>query len=130
MRRNFDTLAPLEPFHPVIHVSWYEAEAYCNWAGRRLPTEAEWEMAASAEPAPDGESITEHKRRYPWGDQPPTPELVNLDSRFLGCVDVGAFPRGDSAFGCRQMAGNVWEWTASAFCRPVGTGGHGVSAHG
>ncbi len=55
------------------------------------------------------------KRRYPWGDEPPTPERANLDTRFLGCADVAAFPAGDSAFGCRQMAGNVWEWTESAF---------------
>jgi gamma-glutamyl hercynylcysteine S-oxide synthase len=114
-RQHFDTLVPLEPHAPVAHVTWYEAEAYCQWAGRRLPTEAEWEMAASAEPTPDGKGITGRKRRYPWGDEPPTPERANLDTRFLGCVDVAAFPAGDSAFGCRQMAGNVWEWTESAF---------------
>ncbi len=115
LRRHYDRLVPLEPHHPVIHVTWYEAEAYCDWAGRRLPTETEWEMAASAEPAPNGKGITGRKRRYPWGDDPPTLERGNLDSRFLGCVDVGAFPSGDSAFGCRQMIGNIWEWTASAF---------------
>lgn len=115
LRRHFDRVVPLEPHHPVVHVNWYEAEAYCNWAGRRLPTEAEWELAASAEPTPDGKGIPERKRRYPWGEDPPTPDRANLDSRYLGCVDVGAFPLGESAFGCRQMAGNVWEWTASAF---------------
>jgi len=115
MRRHFDRLVPAEPHAPVIHVNWYEADAYCSWAGRRLPTEAEWELAASAEPAPDGRGITARKRRYPWGDEPPSLERANLDSRFLGCVDVGAFASGDSAFGCRQMLGNVWEWTASAF---------------
>ena len=115
LRQHFDTLVPLEPHAPVVHVTWYEAEAYCNWAGRRLPTEAEWELAASAEPTSDGTGITSSKHRYPWGDAPPTPERANLDSRFLGCVDVGAFPAGDSAFGCRQMAGNIWEWTESAF---------------
>lgn len=115
VQRAFDTLLPLAPHAPVVHVSWYEAEAYCNWLGRRLPTEAEWELAACAEPTADGSGITARKRRYPWGDTPPTPEHANLDTRYLGCVDVGAFPAGDSAFGCRQMAGNVWEWTASAF---------------
>lgn len=115
MRRHFDRLVPAEPHAPVVHVNWHEAEAYCNWAGRRLPAEAEWELAASAEPAPDGRGITTRKRRYPWGDEPPSPERANLDSRFSGCADVGAFASGDSAFGCRQMLGNVWEWTASAF---------------
>jgi len=115
LQRHFDTLVPLAPHAPVVHVTWYEAEAYCQWAGRRLPTEAEWELAASAEPTPDGRGITGRKRRYPWGDEPPTSAHANLDTRVLGCVDVAAFPAGDSAFGCRQMAGNIWEWTASAF---------------
>ena len=110
--RRFDELAPLEALQPMIHVNWYEANAYCAWAGRRLPSEAEWELAASSEPAPDGRGITDRKRRYPWGDEPPTPERVNLDSQAMGCVDVRAHPAGDSAFGCRQMLGNVWEWTA------------------
>lgn len=115
LRRYFDQLLPLEPHTPVIHVNWYEAEAYCRWAGRRLPTEAEWEMAAAAEPKPDGTGITDRKRRYPWGDEPPAPEHANLDSRILGCADVGAFAAGDSACGCRQMIGNIWEWTSSPF---------------
>ena len=113
LRRHFDTVTSLEDYHPVIHVNWYEAEAYCNWAGRRLPTEAEWEIAASAEPVSKGRK--KEKRMYPWGNEPPTPEHANMDARFTGCVDVGAFPDGDSAFGCRQMIGNVWEWTSSAF---------------
>ena len=111
LRRHYDRYVDLEPHHPVAHVGWFEAEAYCAWAKRRLPTEAEWEMAASAAAAAPGGG----KRRYPWGDDPPTPERANLDGRRAGCVDVGAFPEGDSAFGCRQMIGNVWEWTASAF---------------
>ncbi len=113
--RHFDEVGPLNPHAPVIHVNWYEAEAYCRWAGRRLPTEAEWELAASTEPAPDGEGITGRKRLYPWGDEPPTPEHANLDGRLLGPVDVAAFPDGDSAFGLRQMIGNTWEWCADDF---------------
>ncbi len=113
--RRFDQVVPLEPWHPVVHINWYEAEAYCKWAKRRLPTEAEWELAASAEPTPDGHGITGPKRRFPWGDDAPTPERANLDYRAGGTVDVRALPAGDSAFGCRQMIGNVWEWVADTF---------------
>jgi iron(II)-dependent oxidoreductase len=110
LQQRFDQQHALAPHHPVSHVSWYEAEAYCRWAGRRLPTEAEWELAASAEPGNN-----DRKRRYPWGDEPPDPSRANLDGLHAGCVDVRAFPDGDSAYGCRQMLGNVWEWTSSAF---------------
>jgi iron(II)-dependent oxidoreductase len=113
--RRFDQVVPLQPWHPVVHVNWYEAQAYCRWAKRRLPTEAEWEMAASAEPSPDGRGVTGRKRRFPWGDDPPTPERANLDYRAGGTVDVRALAGGDSAFGCRQMIGNVWEWVADTF---------------
>ena len=113
--RQFDALGPLEPFQPMVHVNWYEANAYCTWAGRRLPTEAEWELAASGERAADGRGISHQKRRYPWGDWVPSPEIANLDSAAMGCLDVRALPAGDSAFGCRQMIGNVWEWTADTF---------------
>ena len=114
LRRNFDEWVALEDHLPVLHVNWYEADAFCRWAKRRLPSEAEWEMAASAEPNTDG-GISECKRRFPWGDDPPTPERANLDWRAPGCVDVRALREGDSTFGCRQMIGNVWEWTASDF---------------
>ena len=114
-RRNFDEMVRLEDHLPVLHINWYEADAFCRWAGRRLPTEAEWEMAASAEPRPDGNGITSHKRSLPWGDEMPTPDRANLDWLEMGCLDVRSLPAGDSAFGCRQMIGNVWEWTASAF---------------
>ncbi len=114
-RRDFDRWVPLEPHRPMVHVSWYEAEAYCRWVGRRLPTEAEWEAAALGEPGPDGRSLAPRKRRYPWGEAPPSPERAHLDWRGLGCLDVGALPASDSAFGCRQLLGNVWEWTSSPF---------------
>jgi len=113
--RRFDQVVPLEPWHPVVHLNWYEAQAYCRWAKRRLPTEAEWELAASAEPTPDGRGVTNRKRRFPWGDDPPTPERANLNYRAGGTVDVRALAAGDSAFGCRQMIGNVWEWVADTF---------------
>lgn len=113
--RHFDTYYPIRENAPVIHVNWYEAEAYCKWSGRRLPTEAEWELAASAEPSDNGKCIKEDKRLFAWGNESPSHEHANLDALFMGCVDVAAFPGGDSAFGCRQMIGNVWEWTASPF---------------
>ena len=115
LRRNFDEWVALDERLPVIHVNWHEADAYCRWVGRRLPTEAEWEMAASAEPTVNNGSVTTHKRRYPWGYNSPTPQSANLDWRAMGCIPVDALPAGDSAFGCRQMIGNVWEWTASDF---------------
>jgi iron(II)-dependent oxidoreductase len=109
LRRDFDRWAPLEPPRPVIHVNWFEADAYCRWAGRRLPTEAEWEMAASL---PEKEGT---KRRFPWGESSPNRELANLDGGAGGCLEVASLPAGDSPLGCRQMIGNVWEWTADAF---------------
>jgi len=108
-RRDFDRWVRLEPHRPVLHVSWYEAQAYCRWARRRLPTEAEWEAAASLDHAAGA------KRRFPWGDAPPDPRLAQLDARVLGCADVSAHPEGDSPAGCRQMIGNVWEWTQDSF---------------
>jgi iron(II)-dependent oxidoreductase len=107
-RRDFDRFVPLEPRRPVIHVSWHEARAYCRWAGRRLPTEAEWETAAAVD-------ATGTKRRFPWGDEREEETPAQLDARFPGCADVGAHPEGDSPAGCRQMIGNVWEWCEDAF---------------
>jgi len=115
LRRNFDEWVPLEGRLPVLHVNWFEADAYCRWVGRRLPTEVEWEMAACCEPTPDGRSVTARKRLFPWGDDKPSPDRANLDWRAMGSVDVDALPAGESAFGCRQMIGNVWEWTATDF---------------
>jgi iron(II)-dependent oxidoreductase len=112
-RRVFDTDVPLEPHLPVLHVNWYEADAWCRWAGRRLPSEAEWELAASG--APVGSGLAAHKRRFPWGAEPADALHANLDAAAGGCLEVGALPASDSAFGCRQMIGNVWEWTASDF---------------
>jgi ergothioneine biosynthesis protein EgtB len=113
-RRDFERWVPLEPHRPMVNVCWYEADAWCRWARRRLPSEVEWEAAASGEPGADGR-LAPRKRRFPWGDEPPTPARAHLDARALHPVDVAALPEGDSAFGCRQMMGNVWEWTASDF---------------
>jgi gamma-glutamyl hercynylcysteine S-oxide synthase len=115
LRRAFDKTGALESFLPVLHVNWFEAEAFCRWAGRRLPSEAEWEMAASGAPNSDGHDINESKQRFPWGNEMPNSRQANLDWRLGGCVDVRALPESDSRFGCRQMIGNVWEWTATDF---------------
>ena len=96
----------LEEDLPVMHVNWHEANAYCRYARRRLPDEAEWEVAASF--SGDGA-----RRRYPWGERANDETLANLDGN--GRAPVGAFAGGDSFRGCRQMLGNVWEWTSSVF---------------
>ena len=109
LERRFDEVVAIAPEFPVMHVNWHEAQAYCRWARRRLPTEAEWEFAAAC--APDESA----KRRYPWGERGPDVRRANLFGDAGGRVSVGALPEGDSARGCRQMIGNVWEWTADAF---------------
>src|SRR5215471_10913823 len=114
-RRHFDQWVSLEEHQPIIHVNWYEAEAFCRWAGRRLPTEAEWEMAASGPETEIGSHAGPTKSKFPWGDKEPTANRANLDWSAMGCIPVGALPDGDSLFGCRQMIGNVWEWTAGDF---------------
>ncbi len=106
--RRFGTVSELVPDHPVQHVCWYEADAYARWAGRRLPTEEEWEKAASWDPE-------RGKLRYPWGDEEPGPETANLGQRHFSPSPVGAYPAGVSPWGCHQMLGDVWEWTSSDF---------------
>lgn len=108
-RFGFDE--PLRPDAPVVHVSFYEAEAYARWAGKRLPTEAEWEKAASWDPA------SGNKRLFPWADALPAPggDRANLDQLAFGPAEVGAYPAGASPCGSLGMIGDVWEWTASEF---------------
>ena len=113
--RRYGAPAPLPPHAPVIFVNWYEAQAWCRWAKRRLPTETEWEAAALGEPDSGRSCLATRKRRWPWGEAPVTPEHANLGFAFDGPLDVAGCVAGDSAFGCRQMIGNVWEWTASNF---------------
>lgn len=104
-RRHFDRYIPLALREPVVQVNAYEAQAFCRWAGRRLPTEAEWEAAASG---------IEH-RRYPWGEAAPTRRHANLDGWYGNVASVDAFAAGDTPEGVRQLLGNLWEWTATPF---------------
>jgi TIGR03440 family protein len=108
-RVRFGIREQLPPNEPVVHVSFHEAQAYATWAGRRLPTEPEWEKAARWDPA------TGRSRRYPWGDEDPGPEHANLGQRHLRPAAAGAYPRGASPLGVHQLIGDVWEWTSSDF---------------
>jgi len=107
----------LEPLHPngiVVHVSWFEADAYARWAGGRLPNEAEWEKAAAWDP------IKGVSQRFPWGNAAWNGTRANLDQERLEPARASAYPEGRSAYGCLQMLGDAWEWTDTWFDRYPG----------
>jgi iron(II)-dependent oxidoreductase len=105
----FGSLEPLHPDGILVHVSWYEADAYARWAGGRLPSEAEWEKAAAWDPT---KGVA---RRYPWGDGPWDSTLANLGQERLEPARANAYSSGRSSYGCLQMLGDVWEWTDTWF---------------
>jgi len=107
--RRMDRVGPLPLDHPVCHVAWWEADAYARWAGKRLPTEFEWEAAARWEPD------TGRTRRFPWGDEPLTPGVANVDQLMFDTSPVDAWPDNVGPTGAYGLIGDVWEWTSSDF---------------
>jgi gamma-glutamyl hercynylcysteine S-oxide synthase len=106
--RSMDRTTPVDPSRPVIHVCFHEAEAFSRWAGKRLPTETEWEVAASWDP------VAQIARKYPWGDTI-TADDANVDQLRFDTEPVGTFTRNVSPSGCYGMIGDVWEWTSTDF---------------
>jgi iron(II)-dependent oxidoreductase len=106
---RFGRTEPIRPDEPVVHVCFHEARAYARWAGKRLPTEIEWEKAARWDPA------TGRSTRYPWGDDDWTPDRANLGQLHLSPAPVGAYPAGASPLGVHQLIGDVWEWVDTDF---------------
>jgi iron(II)-dependent oxidoreductase len=107
--RTMDVERELDPSRPVCHVCFYEAEACAQWAGKRLPTEFEWEAAASWDPA------SRRARIYPWGNSPADATVANVDQLSFDTAPVGNYEKNVSPVGCRGMIGDVWEWTSSDF---------------
>lgn len=111
MKKDFRGFREIDLDEPVTNVSYYEADAYAKWAGKRLPTEAEWEKAAS------WNEDLQKKSLFPWGNSTrPTSKHSNLlESSLWGPSKIGSYPAGKSYYGCHQMIGDVWEWTSSEY---------------
>lgn len=107
--RCMDRVEGADTLAPVCHVSYHEAEAYARFAGKRLPTEPEWEAAASWDPA------TGARRDYPWGDEEPSAAHANVDQLAFSTAPLGTYAHNVSPIGCYGMIGDVWEWTSSDF---------------
>jgi iron(II)-dependent oxidoreductase len=107
--RYMDRAGPIDEGRPVCHVCYHEADAYARWVGKRLPNEFEWEAAAGWDPS-RGVLFA-----YPWGDEPATRLLANVDQLSFEPAPIGAYPRNVSPLGCYGMIGDVWEWTSSDF---------------
>lgn len=110
LKKDFRGRNEIVPNEPVVNVSYYEADAFAKWADKRLPTEAEWEKAAS------WDEKSESKTVFPWGNQTPSPKHANLYESYQWCPsEAGTNPEGKSHYGCHQMIGDVWEWTSSEY---------------
>jgi len=107
--RIMDMTSAIDPSRPVCHVCYHEAEAFANWSGKRLPTEFEWEAAASWDPS------TESARSFPWGGSAPTTKLANIDQLSFDTAPVDTYDGNVSPIGCYGMIGDVWEWTSDDF---------------
>jgi gamma-glutamyl hercynylcysteine S-oxide synthase len=107
--RAMDIVSSVDVNLPVCHVCYYEAEAFARFAGKRLPTEAEWETAAGWNPS------SGRMHAFPWGDEPVTPQLANVDQLSFSTAPHGVYARNWSPLGCYGMIGDVWEWTSSDF---------------
>jgi iron(II)-dependent oxidoreductase len=107
--RVMDRVSAVDPELAVCHVCYHEADAFARWAGKRLPTEAEWEVAAG------WDVQRAQMQRFPWGDESATPERANIDQLAFGVAPLGAYGANKSPLGCYGMIGDVWEWTSSDF---------------
>ena len=109
-----DVTSEIDPMRPVCHVCYHEAEAFARWAGKRLPTEHEWELAAG------WDASSSQMRKFPWGDAPATAARANIDQLSFDVAPIGTYAENWSPLGCYGMIGDVWEWTSSDFARYPG----------